>query len=251
MNYLIAALFIFATSVAMASDIPARCTGCSFAGRDLRGAHLANVDYAGVNLSHAKLRDADMRGARLAGVDFYAADLRGADFTKAKLAGVDLHRAQLSGAIFTDATLAGVNLRGVFDGLPDIDARGLLHKCAGCDARGAVIAGFDLSGVSIVGGDFREARAQRVRLSGAELEGVDFAQADLRGADLRYAKLCSRNADGPRVECIDLRGADVRGADFRGALLCQNDRGPRDCMPVDATTLREGSRSSLAGAILP
>ncbi|MGC2634005.1 MAG: pentapeptide repeat-containing protein [Candidatus Cybelea sp.] len=251
MNSILAAIVLLASSLATTGGLPAHCSGCSFAGRDLHGAGLANVEYAGVDLSHANLRDADLRGARLAGVDFYAADLRGADFSKAKLAGVDLHQAQLSGAIFTGATLAGVNLRDVFDGVRDIDARGLLHKCEGCDARGAVIAGFDLSGVSIVGGDFREARARRVRLIGAELEGVDFAQADLRDAVLHGAKLCSRNADDPRVQCIDLRGADVRGADFRGALLCQDDREPRNCRPVDAATLREGSRSSLAGAILP
>ena len=123
--------------------------------------------------------------------------------------------------------------------------------CAGCDARGAVISGFDLSGVSIEGGDFRDARAQRVRLTGAQLEGVDFARSDLRGADLRTPSSVRAMPTNRRVQCIDLRGADVRGADFRGALLCQNDREPRNCVPVDAATLREGSRSSLAGAILP
>lgn len=102
-----------------------------------------------------------------------------------------------------------------------------------------------------MGGDFREARAQRVRFSGADLEGVDFVQADLRSAGFRNAKLCSRNSDDPRVECIDLRGADVRGADFRGALLCEGGRERRSCTPVDAATLREGSGSNLAGAILP
>lgn len=146
MNYLLAALLAVATGLATAGGIPAHCTGCSFAGLDLHRADLANAEYAGVNFTRANLRGADMRGTRLAGVDFRSADLRGANFTQAKLAGVDLAQAQLSGAFFTGATLAGVNLRGVFNGLSDVDARGLLHQCAGCDAQGAEIAGFDLSG---------------------------------------------------------------------------------------------------------
>ena len=107
MNYLIAALLTLATSAAIASDVPASCTGCSFAGRDLRGADLANVKYAGVNLSHANLRDAEMRGARLAGVDLYAADLRGANLSKpgspestfaGAVIGRDLYRRHVGGS---------------------------------------------------------------------------------------------------------------------------------------------------------
>ncbi|HEY2553920.1 MAG TPA: pentapeptide repeat-containing protein [Candidatus Cybelea sp.] len=259
-NYLLAALLsllsIGTGAAVAAGGVPAKCTGCDFGARDLHGADLRNVAYVGVDLSGANLRNADLRGAKLVGVDFSHADLRGANLQNARLTGVDLDGAQLSGAIFTGAVLTGINLRGVLDGLGSADARGLLQKCTGCDAQGAEVAGFDLSGVAVVGADLSGARAARTRFTGAELEGVDLANADLRGADFRNAKICTRNDDGSssdssngRVHCIDLRGADVAGADFRGALYCES-RSYRICRPVDAATLRAGSRSDLSGAIL-
>ena len=50
------------------------CTGCDFAGRDLRGADLSNVSYVGVDFVARDLRGANMRGAKLTGVDFRNAD---------------------------------------------------------------------------------------------------------------------------------------------------------------------------------
>ncbi|MGC1985920.1 MAG: pentapeptide repeat-containing protein, partial [Candidatus Cybelea sp.] len=76
-----------------------------------------------------------------------------------------------------------------------------------------------LSGIAVVGADLSGARASRTRFTGAELEGVDLSSADLRGAD------------------------------FRGALYCES-HASRTCRPVDAATLRAGSRSDLSGATL-
>jgi uncharacterized protein YjbI with pentapeptide repeats len=258
-NYLLAALLFLpslGTVAAAAGGLPANCTGCDFGGRDLHGADLSNVAYVGVDLSRADLRNANLRGAKLVGVDFSHADLRGANLQNSRLTGVDLNGAQISGATFTGAVLTGIDLRGVLNGLASTDARGLLEKCTGCNARDANIAGFDLSGISVVGADLNGARAARTHFTGAELEGVDLANADLRGADFRDAKICTRDDDWPgsnssngRVHCIDLRGADVHGADFRGALYCES-HSSRTCRPVDAATLRAGSRSDLNGAIL-
>ena len=92
----------------------------------------------------------------------------------------------------------------------------------------------------------------------ANLQGVDFVGADLRDASFRNARLCSHNrvvsdnesySDG-RIQCADLLNANVRGADFRGVLVCRNGRDPADCKPVDAATLRRGSKSNLDGATL-
>jgi hypothetical protein len=46
------------------------------------------------------------------------------------------------------------------------------------------------------------------------------------------------------------RDANVQGADLRGAQVCRSGREPRSCEPVDASTLRQSSKSNLDGAIL-
>ena len=60
------------------------------------------------------------------------------------------------------------------------------------------------------------------------------------------AKLCSYN-NHSHAGCADFRGADLHGANLRGVLICHDGH---DCRPVDAATLRSGSRSNLDGAIL-
>ena len=173
-----------------------------------------------------------------------------------RLTGVDLDGAQIGGATFTGAVLTGIDLRGVLNGLGSTDARGLTGKMHGLQRARRRHRGVDLSGIAVVGADLNGARAARARFTGAELEGVDLANADLRGADFRNAKICTHdddwsgsNSSNGRVHCIDLRGADVHGADFRGALYCES-HASRTCRPVDAATLRAGSRSDLSGAIL-
>jgi uncharacterized protein YjbI with pentapeptide repeats len=253
----------FALTAAPARSItpglPANCTGCSFGGRDLRGADLSGVSYTGADFARTDLRDANLRGARLTGASFRDADLRGANFDGAELIGISLRGAKLAGARFGGSNLTGVDLRGVIDGSSDVDARGLLHSCTGCDLQDAVLNGRDLSGIAIVGADLKDARARGTNFRGSDIRGMDVANADLRDANLRDVRLCTsgngfqtnRYPDG--IDCGDFSNANVRGADFRGALICAQNQPDRrtTCKPVDAATLRLHSRSKLDGATLP
>ncbi|MGB8908167.1 MAG: pentapeptide repeat-containing protein, partial [Candidatus Cybelea sp.] len=132
--------------LAVIAGLPTNCTGCSFAGRDLHGTDLAGASYVGVDFARTNLRDANLQGAKLVGVDFRDADLRGADLRNANLTGADFSGARMHGAQFGSTNLTGANLRDATNGLDDADLRGLLWQCVGCDARGASLAGRDLSG---------------------------------------------------------------------------------------------------------
>jgi uncharacterized protein YjbI with pentapeptide repeats len=48
---------MIALTLAAVLGLPATCTGCDFAGRDLRGADLANVTFVGVDFARSDLRD--------------------------------------------------------------------------------------------------------------------------------------------------------------------------------------------------
>ena len=117
-------LAALALTLAVGPGLPANCTGCDFAGRNLRNADLAHAAYVGVDFARTDLRDSNLRGANLTGVDFSGADLRGADLTQANLTGVNLRGAKLHGARFGNTNVTGANLRGALDGLDDADLRG-------------------------------------------------------------------------------------------------------------------------------
>jgi hypothetical protein len=97
----------------------AMAAGRDFAGTDLSGARLAQLDLRGkdfldtdasgavfagsllngANFAHANLRGADLRDACLRGAIFTAADLAGADFTGADITGATVAPAAISTAI--------------------------------------------------------------------------------------------------------------------------------------------------------
>ena len=132
---------MIALTLAVALGLPANCTGCDFARRDLRGADLSNVSYVGVDLAGSDLRGANLRNANLTGVDLARADLRNADLRGANLTGVDLYGAQMHGARFDGVNVTGADLRGALNGLDRDDLRGIMRRCIGCDARNADLEG--------------------------------------------------------------------------------------------------------------
>lgn len=130
--------------------LPANCTGCSFAGRDLHGANLSQVSFVGVDFERANLRDANLRNANLTGVDFGRADLRDADFSGANLTGVD----------FSGADLRRTDLHGA-----RLCWRNENAKIGCADLRGADVRGADLRGVLVCRGS----------RSGGSCESIDSA----------------------------------------------------------------------------
>jgi hypothetical protein len=80
---------------------------------NLRGAHLAKINFAGANLAGADFADANLAGAilanaNLAGANLSRTDLAGANLTGANLAGADLTRADLAGALANQVAIANV-----------------------------------------------------------------------------------------------------------------------------------------------
>jgi TIR domain/Pentapeptide repeats (8 copies) len=86
-----------------------------FRGIDLRKVNLSRADLHGADLFEAILRGTDLRGANLAGTDLRGADLRGAD-----LRGADLREAILSQAYLHWAHLAGARIAWTIFGDTDL-----------------------------------------------------------------------------------------------------------------------------------
>lgn len=72
---------------------------------DLSGSQLVNADLSFTVLSVADLHDADLRAARLVGAGLRGADLTGADLSQANLSYADLRGARLEGATLEEADL--------------------------------------------------------------------------------------------------------------------------------------------------
>lgn len=144
------------------------------------GAHMADIDLPGIDLSRTNLEWADFEGANLEGAVLVEADLTGS-----KMAEVDLEGAVLSRARLLEANLRSANL---------------------CRAN---LAGADLSRANLHRAGLQDANLEGANLRGAILYAADLNRANLRQAnleqcDLKYAKL-----EGAKLEGASLRGADV------------------------------------------
>ncbi|MBV8724850.1 MAG: pentapeptide repeat-containing protein, partial [Candidatus Eremiobacteraeota bacterium] len=63
MKRLLCALLTIVCTVAAGSGMPANCTGCSFAHRDLHGLDFSGVNYVGVDFAHSNLQHVNLRNA--------------------------------------------------------------------------------------------------------------------------------------------------------------------------------------------
>lgn len=137
-----------------------------FAGANMLGVTLENVDFSGANLAGANFRgallnDVDLSGANLIGANFAGADLSGALLSDANLTNADLHRcslalANLAGANLTNANLTGVNLSN--SNLSDANLTGANLTDADLNHAGLALtkmAGAILSGAKVLGARFR------------------------------------------------------------------------------------------------
>lgn len=135
-----ASLFMVA---AYSTLVPQAVEAPTFAGADLRHAHIA------AQLSRADFKGANLSGARI-GLERYDNTAR-------------LVRTELSAADFTGATLAGANFRGV-----RLDF--------------ARLGGADLSDCVLIDADLSRADLSGAELAGADLTGADLDGTILRGA---------------------------------------------------------------------
>ncbi|HEV8022386.1 MAG TPA: M56 family metallopeptidase, partial [Candidatus Lustribacter sp.] len=91
-------------------EMLARCIGCDFSRRDLRGLDLSNMSLVGDDFERADLRGVNFANSKLEGLSFQRADLSKSNFHSAKLTGIDFTRSTLDGVDLSDATLTGVDL---------------------------------------------------------------------------------------------------------------------------------------------
>lgn len=109
-------------------------------------------DFAGGNLLGATLREIDWQGAHLRAINLRGADLTDADLSEAQLSGANLSGADLSGAY-----LEGVNLSGSLG----TNASFALGNLIGADLRQADLRGCNWSqahfrDAQVAGADFRD-----------------------------------------------------------------------------------------------
>ncbi len=279
-------------------------TCVSFAGAKLEGATLDYAEFTRPVLKSATL-DADtslfavrMRGANLAGVTFASVDLSQADFAGATLSESKSEAedttfvASFEDAVLTDATLA-------VDGLVapcTTPLEGEIKECV--SFAGAALTGvrmqrvdfteiplfdvddafdpvdvWDLTGVDFSDSDFydddangdgtpgdehtsqlRAAKLDQANLQNADLTKVDLIGATLIGADLSGATLTEADLSAANLTGADLGGATLTSADLSGANLTSADLGGATLTTAElrAATLSDAdlSGASLAGASL-
>ncbi len=192
-----------------------------FAGQDLSGLNLAELDFKG----------ADLARCNLFGADFTDSNLEGADLSGAMLDRCTLVRTRLSNANLSDASMRRPS---VFSDMR-FDARDLpvfrnanmarvrlTARLDGADFRGANLVGAnftlweerDLGGAPTTGlirCDFSDAIMTSTNVRGLSLALSVFRNADLSGADLRDADFSVPDLTG-----AVLTGAKVDGAKFDG-----------------------------------
>lgn len=95
---------------------------------------------------------------------------------------------------------------------------------AGKSFAGADLTGADLSALSLVGTDFRDAILEGVNFTGADLIKADFSNAVLAGADLTGAKCSAGKFRGANISRAILKDADFAGGlEMSGVVLAKSD----------------------------
>lgn len=128
------------------------------------------------------------------------------------------------------------------------------RNLAGIDLRGAELADIELSRVSLVGADLREARLRGVNFADSLLRGLDASGAELLGCSFGRARLVKAKLRGADLTGSTLFAADARGADFSGANLAEVDLLASDLSGADLTdALLDAARNidscKLAGVV--
>jgi uncharacterized protein YjbI with pentapeptide repeats len=200
----------------------ADASGANFEGTDLSKAHLRRTILRGANLRNLTaigtgealdLRGADVRGANLMG-------FQEGSGTPAKWRGAKYDRTTKWPKGFDPAAAEAVLYKGDAPAKPvDTGDRPGRPIPPGRDFRGQDLSkrsfvGQDLSDASLWNVDAREARFERVRLTGADLSGSDLSGAVLLSCDLARATLQRWKPRWATLDRCDLSGVDLRGSDL-------------------------------------
>jgi len=125
--------------------------------------------------------------------------------------------------------LAGVELPGADLSGGDLSRFGLPHAVlTGARLGGADLREADLRGSHLSGADLSRASANYCRLANADLSGAGLGSASLIFADLSWADLRGADLSWADLRGADLSGAWLDGADLTGARLTTALRRPDD-----------------------
>lgn len=217
-NVHVPAIHVHVPGRTVANENTPGCMGCNLANVNWAGKDLSNHEYSGTQFRNANLQGTNFHGSRLLGVDFRNANLRDANFTNAELSGCDMRGADIHGANFEGAHIVGcdgVNPAAMDQG----QLRAWLTGCSGCNFRHADFHGMDLHGIRLVGLDLRGANFSGANLSDSQLSGSDLREANLSGANLHHTQLTGCDLRSTDLRNVDLSTAQLTGTDLSTAIM--------------------------------
>jgi uncharacterized protein YjbI with pentapeptide repeats/beta-lactamase regulating signal transducer with metallopeptidase domain len=182
-------------------------SGQDFSGADLHGISFSGATLDGAIFREANLRGATFTGTSADGTNFERADLTGAtfsgasidkaSFTGARMDGTNFSGIDLSSAGFDPATLHSLLRNGACSGC---DFSGM--NLRGYDLSGITLSAADLSGADLTGANLRGAKFSGVSFDGAKLDGADLSDATFSGCSL--SGVSTKNA---RMDRLNLSGS--------------------------------------------
>jgi uncharacterized protein YjbI with pentapeptide repeats len=210
-----------------------------FAGLDLTGADLSELDLRGANFAGAWLESVNLCGSNVSGADFSKAVLAHANLSQsigvgANFCGANLGRTLLQGAVFDDADFSGATLtacsfaqtqfrRATVSGALLFDTTWGAADWTGVKAAGQTFYKLDLRGMVLAESDLSDCTLIECNLNGVDLRAANLARTTFVTCNLDGALLQSANAQGAVLvkDCsliqADLSQANFGGCNFGGA----------------------------------
>ncbi|MBF0239493.1 MAG: DUF2169 domain-containing protein [SAR324 cluster bacterium] len=217
-----------------------------FAGMDLSGQDLRNIDFSGsflekVNfsscdlsganfsgaiLAHANLGSAKMTGANFSGANVGSAFLMDADLTDANLNNAILSKSNLKNTRFVRAQMHGVQFMETKFENTDFSHAEMLQgiflelNMTGCKFRDANIPKCMFINTPMPDSDFTGANLTECLWLGSNLDNGVFKRATMKNA--RFVNRCSlknANFSGANLENANLMRTNLENADFSDAVL--------------------------------
>jgi len=182
----------------------------NLSGSNLIESDLDSSDLCKANLSDAHLRSASMHNARLIETKLMRSDLSKAHLDASNLSNSDLRDANLADASLIESNLTGSNLGGAR--FPGADLSSAILKnlvIKGANFFAVRMNWADLSGSSIIQGQFAR----------SELFGTNLSNCDLTGLDITRAYLFNANLENSILSRAKLEHSDLSNANLRNATL--------------------------------
>ncbi|MDR2668482.1 MAG: DUF2169 domain-containing protein [Desulfovibrio sp.] len=205
--------------------------GQSPARKNLQGLDLSELDFSGVDLSHAVCTGTRFNGCAMRGATFTFTVAAEADFTGADLRGARFKQAVLQKAVLRAADFRNADME--LTNFSECDAGGALFDNASlnlCTFGKADIGGARFSGATLSLCEFGETRAARTDFRKVRAFKCLFRQTTFAGARFEDAVLPECLFQGTACAGLSFAGADLHklrtdaeadfsGADFFGADL--------------------------------